>query len=139
MTMSDPIADLLTRVRNAVNIDRTRVTVPHSKVKENLCRVLKQEGFIEDYRVTEPEKGKKGPARYKGLTLFLKYGPNGERIINRIERVSKCGCRVYRPFTKVPKVLGGMGITIISTSKGFMSDRQCRELKLGGEVIARVQ
>jgi small subunit ribosomal protein S8 len=138
MTMTDPIADLLTRVRNAVNIDRTRVTMPHSRVKENVCRVLKAEGFIADYKVTEGPKGKKGAIIGKSLTVFPKYGPNGEKILNRLERVSKPGCRVYRSTTRVPKVLDGMGITIVSTSKGMLSDRECREQKLGGEVIARV-
>jgi small subunit ribosomal protein S8 len=138
MTMTDPIADLLTHVRNAASIDRTRLTLPHSRVKEAVCRVLKQEGFIEDYRVAEREKGKKGVVVGKTLTIFLKYGPNGEHVINRIERVSSPGCRVYRASHKVPQVLRGMGISIVSTSKGILSDRQCREQKLGGEVMARV-
>ncbi|HUW57063.1 MAG TPA: 30S ribosomal protein S8 [Planctomycetota bacterium] len=130
MSMTDPIADLLTRIRNAVNIDRTRVSIPHSRVKEQICRVLKEEGFIEDCRITEEPR--------KTLHVFLKYGPEGEKIINEIKRVSKPGCRVYRPADEVPKVLGGMGISIVSTSKGIMSDRQCRERKLGGEVMATV-
>ena len=138
MTMTDPIADLLTRVRNAVSIDRTRVSMPHSRVKEAVCLVLKQEGFIEDFRVTECETSKKGAAVGKVLTVFLKYGPNGEHVINHIERISKPGCRVYRGAGKVPKVLREMGISIVSTSRGILSDRQCREQKLGGEVMARI-
>lgn len=138
MTMTDPIADLLTRVRNAVNIDRTRVTLPHSHVKEAVAAVLKREGFVEDVRVTEGEKGRKGAPLGKSLTVFLKYGPNGERLINRIERVSSPGCRVYSPVRRVPSVMGGMGIVIVSTSKGVLSDRECREQKLGGEILARV-
>ena len=130
--MTDPIADMLTRIRNAVRVERPQVDMPVSKVKRGLAEVLKREGYIWDWKEVEGKPTNQ-------LRLELKYGPNGERVINRIERVSKPGCRVYRPFTKVPKVLGGMGITIISTSKGIMSDRQCRELKLGGEVIARVQ
>ncbi len=138
MTMTDPIADFLTRVRNAVSTDRTRVTVPHSRVKEAVAGVLKREGFVEDVRVSEGVKSRKGAPLGKTLTVFLKYGPNGERLISRIERVSKPGCRVYQPFKSVPKVMGGMGIVIVSTSKGMFSDRECREQKLGGEAIARV-
>ena len=130
MSMTDPIADLLTRIRNAVSIDRTRVSIPHSRVKEQICRVLKDEGFVEDYRITEEPR--------KALHVFLKYGPDGEKIINEIKRVSKPGCRVYRPADDVPRVLDGMGIAIVSTSRGIMSDRRCRQQKLGGEVMATV-
>jgi len=130
MTMTDPIADLLTRIRNAASLDRARVSIPHSKVKENICRVLKQEGFIGDYRLTTEGA--------KLLHVYLKYGPNGEKVLNELTRVSKPGCRVYKPTDKMPKVLAGMGILIISTSKGLMSDRQCRQERIGGEVIARV-
>ena len=138
MTMTDPISDLLTRVRNAVSIDRTRVTLPHSRAKEAVANVLKREGFIEDARVTEGPKGRKGAVLGKMLTIFLKYGPNGEPLITRIERVSSPGCRVYLPGRRIPKVMGGMGIVIVSTSKGVLSDRECREQKIGGEVVARV-
>ena len=138
MTMTDPIADFLTRVRNGVSTDRTRVTVPHTRVKESVAGVLKREGFIEDFKVAEGEKGRKGKALGKSLTVFLKYGPNGEPLVNRIERVSKPGCRVYLPTRRMPKVMGGMGILIVTTSKGMLSDRECREQKLGGEIIARV-
>ena len=130
MTMTDPIADLLTRIRNAVAIDRTRVGIPHSKVKESVCRVLMEEGFIEDVRIIEEPK--------KTLHVFLKYGPDGEKVINKIKRVSKPGCRIYKHASDIRKVLGGMGITIVSTSKGVMSDRCCREQNLGGEVICSV-
>ncbi len=138
MTMTDPIADLLTRVRNAVSIDRTRVTMPHSRVKEAVAEVLKREGFIADAKVTEGEKGRKGAALGKTLTIFPKYGPSGERVINIIERVSSPGCRVYTPARRMPKVMGGMGILVVTTSKGMLSDRECRQQKLGGEIIARV-
>jgi small subunit ribosomal protein S8 len=138
MTMTDPISDLLTRVRNAVSTDRMRVTLPHSRVKEAVAVVLKREGFIEDVRVAEGALGRKGKPLGKTMTVFLKYGPNGEKIINRIERVSKPGCRVYQAVKSIPKVMGGMGIVIVSTSKGMFSDRECREQKLGGEAIARV-
>jgi len=130
MSMTDPIADLLTRIRNAASLDRRRVSIPHSRVKENVCRVLKEEGFIEDYRITEDPR--------KTLHVYLKYGPNGEKVLNEITRVSKPGCRVYKPTDKMPRVLSGMGIVIVSTSKGILSDRQCREQKIGGEVLARV-
>ena len=138
MTMTDPIADLLTQVRNAVNIDRARVSLPHSKLKEAVAAVLKREGFLSDVRVTEGEKGRKGTVLGKTLTVFLKYGPNGERLITRIERVSSPGRRVYLPVRRVPKVMGGMGILVVSTSKGVLSDRECHEQKLGGEILARV-
>jgi small subunit ribosomal protein S8 len=136
--MTDPIADLLTQIRNAASIDRQRVAVPHSRVKESICVVLKQEGFIADFKVTEPEKRATVRRAFKVLTILLKYGPNGEKVLNSLERVSKAGCRVYRGARAVPVVLRGMGISIVSTSKGIMSDRQCREQKLGGEVIARI-
>jgi small subunit ribosomal protein S8 len=138
MTMTDPISDLLTLVRNAVSIDRTRVTLPNSRAKEAVANVLKREGFIEDARVTEGPKGRKGAVLGKMLTIFLKYGPNGEPLITRIERVSSPGCRVYRPGRSIPKVMGGLGIVIVSTSKGVLSDRECREQKIGGEIVARV-
>ena len=138
MTMTDPIADFLTRVRNGVNLDRARVTMPHSRVKEAVAGVLKREGFIEDFRSSDGAPGRKGKPVGKMLTVFLKYGPNGERLINRIERVSSPGCRVYQPLRRMSKVLGGMGMVIVSTPKGLLSDRECREQKLGGEVIARV-
>ena len=138
MTMTDPISDLLTRIRNGVSTDRTRITVPHTGVKEAVAGVLKREGFIEDFKVTEGEKGRKGKPLGKSMTVFLKYGPDGERLVNRIERVSKPGCRVYLPIRRMPKVMGGMGMLIVTTSKGMFSDRECREQKLGGEIIARV-
>ena len=138
MTMTDPIADLLTRVRNAVSIDRTRVSMPHSRVKEAVCLVLKQEGFIEDFRVTECETSKKGAAVGKVLTVFLKYGPNGEPVIQKLKRESKPGCRVYRGVNEIPRVLDGLGVAILSTSRGVMSDRKCREEHVGGELLCTV-
>ncbi|HUU43464.1 MAG TPA: 30S ribosomal protein S8 [Planctomycetota bacterium] len=130
MTMTDPIADLLTQIRNAVSIDRARVSLPHSKVKESICHVLLEEGFIEDVRVTDEPR--------KTLHVFLKYGPDGEKVINKIRRVSKPGCRVYSAADDVPRVLNGLGISVVSTSRGIMSDRRCREQHLGGEVICSV-
>jgi len=130
MTMTDPIADLLTRIRNAVNIDREQVSIPHSKVKESICHVLVEEGFIEDVRVTEEPR--------KTIHVFLKYGPDGEAIINEIKRVSKPGRRLYQGAGELPRILNGMGIAVVSTSKGIMSDRRCRQQNLGGEVICSV-
>ena len=130
MTMTDPIADLLTQIRNAVAIDRERVSLPHSKVKESICRVLLEEGFIEDVRITEDPR--------KTLHVFLKYGPDGEKVINEIKRVSKPGRRLYESAGNLPRVLNGLGIAVISTSKGVMSDRRCREQNLGGEVLCSV-
>ena len=130
MTMTDPIADLLTRIRNAASIDRESVSIPHSKVKESVCGVLKKQGFIKDYRITEEPS--------KTIHVFLKYGPDGEKIINEIKRISKPGCRIYKPASEMPKVLNGLGIAIVSTSKGIMSDAECREKKVGGEVLCSV-
>lgn len=130
MTMTDPIADLLTRIRNGLIIDRENVSIPHSKVKEQICRVLKEEGFISDYRVTEDG--------FKTLHVYLKYGPDGEKIINEIKRVSKPGCRVYRPVAGLPRVLNGLGIAVVSTPGGIMSDRQARDAHVGGEVLCTV-
>jgi len=139
MTMTDPIADLLTRIRNAVSIDRERVSIPHSNVKENVCRVLLEEGFIEDVRITEePVAPSEVAATRKTIHVFLKYGPDGEKVVNEIKRISKPGCRVYKGADDLPRVLSGMGIAVISTSKGIMSDRKCREQHLGGEVICSV-
>ena len=130
MTMTDPIADLLTRIRNGLIIDRENVSIPHSKVKEQICRVLKEEGFISDYRVTEDG--------FKTLHVYMKYGPDGEKIINEIKRVSKPGCRVYRPVAGLPRVLNGLGIAVVSTPGGIMSDRQARDAHVGGEVLCTV-
>lgn len=130
MTMTDPIADLLTRIRNAASLDRAQVGIPHSNVKEAICRVLLDEGFIEDVRITEEPK--------KTLHVFLKYGPDGEKILNEIKRVSKPGCRLYASSEDIPRILSGMGIVIVSTSRGIMSDRRCREEKIGGEMLCSV-
>jgi small subunit ribosomal protein S8 len=130
MTMTDPIADLLTRIRNAASLDREQVGIPHSNVKEAICRVLLDEGFIEDVRITEEPK--------KTLHVFLKYGPDGEKILNEIKRVSKPGCRLYASSEDIPRILNGMGIVILSTSRGIMSDRRCREERIGGEMLCSV-
>ena len=129
--MTDPIADMLTHIRNAVRIERPAVDVPASKMKAGIVQVLKDEGYIWDWEYVEHR-----PAPL--LRVHLKYGPQGERVIGRIERVSKPGCRVYAASRELRPVLDGMGISVVSTSRGIMSDRQARARKLGGEVICRV-
>src|SRR5262245_63004334 len=131
--MTDPIADRLTRIRNAVRIERPQVEMPLSKVKRGLAEVLKREGYIWDWREEEDEEA---PA--KQLTIQLKYGPNGERVIRHMRRVSKPGRRVYKPATGLRPVLNGLGISIISTSRGVISDREARQRNLGGEVLCEV-
>jgi small subunit ribosomal protein S8 len=131
--MTDPIADMLTCIRNAVRIERPRVEMPLSKVKCGLAEVLKREGYIWDWR-EELEDG----APSKQLSIELKYGPNGERVIRHIRRVSKPGRRVYSPATALKPILNGLGISIISTSRGVISDREARQRNLGGEVLCEV-
>lgn len=129
--MTDPIADMLTRVRNANTVRHENVDVPASNIKKELARILLEEGFIKGYDVIED--GKQGLIR-----LQLKYGKNGEKVITGIKRISKPGMRVYADNHSVPKVLNGLGISIISTSKGILTDKQARELGIGGEVICYV-
>lgn len=129
--MTDPIADMLTRIRNAVRVERPNVEMPVSKVKRGVADVLKREGYIWDWSEVED-----APAAQ--LRIDLKYGPNGERVIRHIKRVSKPGCRIYRKARDLRPVLGGMGITIISTSRGVVSDREARQRNLGGEVLCEI-
>ena len=131
--MTDPIADMLTRIRNAVRIEHPEVAMPLSKVKRGLAEVLKREGYIWDWHEAEEEGA---PA--KQLSLQLKYGPNGERVIRHIKRVSSPGRRVYSPADRLRPVLNGLGISIISTSRGVISDREARQKNLGGEVLCEV-
>ncbi len=131
MTMTDPIADMLTRLRNANSVLHDKVEIPGSKIKKAIAEVLKAEGFIKDFTVTE--NNKQGV-----LTLTLKYGPKREKVISGIKRISKPGLRMYAKHAELPKVLGGLGIAIISTSKGIMSDKQARQAGVGGEVLAYV-
>jgi small subunit ribosomal protein S8 len=131
MVMSDPIADLLTRIRNANVVRHETVEIPASKIKRKIATILKQEGFIRDAEFVEDNK--QGIIR-----IFLKYGPNNERVISGLKRISKPGLRVYTNTQEVPKVLGGLGIAIISTSKGVMTDKEARQSKAGGEVICYV-
>lgn len=129
--MTDPIADMLTRIRNAVRVERPSVELPLSKVKRGLAEVLKREGYIWDFEEVASE-----PATQ--LRLDLKYGPNGERVIQQIRRISKPGCRVYRRAKDLRPVLNGLGITVVSTSQGVLSDREARQRNLGGEVLCEV-
>ncbi len=129
--MTDPIADFLTRLRNANTAYKDRVEVPASKMKKGLAEILKNEGFIRTYEVVDD--GKQGILR-----LYLKYGPNKQKVITGLKRISKPGLRVYARKDEIPKVLGGLGIAIISTSKGLMTDKQARKEGLGGEVICYI-
>ena len=131
MSMTDPIADMLTRVRNANSAHHETVTMPHSKLKANIAGILKQEGYITDFSVSEAAVG-------KNLTIDLKYGPSRQRSIVGIRRISKPGLRVYTKSTNLPKVLGGLGVAIISTSGGLLTDRQAANKGVGGEVLAHV-
>jgi small subunit ribosomal protein S8 len=131
MTMTDPIADMLTRVRNANSAHHDVVSMPYSKLKKNIAEILQAEGYIASWKIEEAEVG-------QTLTIDLKYGPNRERSIAGVRRVSKPGLRVYAKSTNLPKVLGGLGVAIISTSTGLLTDRQAHEKGVGGEVLAYV-
>ena len=131
MAMTDPIADMLTRLRNANNVFHESVEIPGSKVKTAIAEVLKEEGFINDYTFTEDNK--------QGvITVSLKYGPNREKVISGIKRISKPGLRQYAKKSELPRVLGGLGIAIISTSKGVITDKEAKEMNVGGEVLCYV-
>ena len=129
--MTDPIADMLTRIRNANSMRYKEVEVPSSKMKLEISRILKEEGFISDYKV------KKNDVQ-DTIVLFLKYGQNKERVITGLKRISKPGLRVYAKANEMPQVLNGLGIAIVSTSEGLMTDKEARSKNLGGEVLAYV-
>lgn len=133
MTMTDPIADMLTRIRNANTAMRDEVKMPSSKLKVALADVLKQEGYIHSFAVAEDDAG---PGQT--LTIDMKYSDQRERVISGITRVSKPGLRVYSKSENIPRVLGGLGVAIVSTSKGLMSDREARRRRMGGEVVCVV-
>ncbi len=131
MVMTDPIADMLTRIRNANSVYHDKVEIPASKIKQAIAQLLKAEGFIKDFEIIKDDK--------QGvLRASLKYGPNREKVITGIKRISKPGLRVYARKDQMPRVLGGLGVAIISTSKGIMTDKQARREGLGGEVLAFV-
>ena len=129
--MTDPIADMLTRVRNAVQAKHQKVDMPASRLKIEIARILKEEGYIAHYKMAE-ESGK------NFLTVFLKYGPKGEKVISNIERISRPGCRVYVSKSEIPKVLGGLGINILTTSHGVMTGKQARKQGFGGELLCNI-
>lgn len=131
MVMTDPIADMLTRIRNANSVYHDKVEIPGSKIKEGIALILKNEGFIRDYEVIADNK-------QNVIKVSLKYGANREKVISGLKRISKPGLRVYSQKDQLPKVLGGLGIAIISTSRGVMTDKEARKAGLGGEVLAYV-
>ncbi|MEQ8719432.1 MAG: 30S ribosomal protein S8 [Acidimicrobiales bacterium] len=133
MSMTDPVADMLTRIRNANVAMHDDVTMPSSKLKESLAEVLKREGYITDFRTADRTDG---PG--KTLTIDMKYSPERERVISGIKRISKPGLRVYTKADGVPRVLGGIGVAVVSTSRGLMSDREARKRRVGGEVLCYV-
>ena len=129
--MTDPIADMLTRIRNALIAKHESVEVPASNMKKEIARLLLQEGYITSFELVEEEVQSK-------LVITLKYGPNGEKVINGLKRVSKPGLRIYAGHDELPKVLGGLGVAIISTPKGVMTDKEVRKANHGGEVLAYI-
>ena len=131
MSLTDPVADFLSRIRNAIRSRHQKVDVPASNLKLELARILKEEGYIANYKATE-EEGR------KVLRIYLKYGPNNEAAISRLERISKPGCRVYVGRTEIPRVLGGMGINILTTPRGVMTGREARKRGVGGEVLCEI-
>ena len=135
MTMTDPIADMLTRLRNANQAYHDAAVMPSSKLKTHIAEILQQEGYIAGWKVSDVEKD---GSTFKQLTIDLKYGPNRERSIAGVRRVSKPGLRVYAKSTSLPKVLGGLGVAIISTSTGLLTDKQANKKGVGGEVLAYV-
>jgi small subunit ribosomal protein S8 len=131
MVMTDPIADMLTRIRNANAVRHEKLEVPASNIKKEIANILKREGFVRDAEFIEDNK--QGIIR-----IFLKYGPDNERVITGLKRISKPGLRVYAKTSEVPRVLGGLGVALISTSQGVMTDKEARQNKAGGEVLAYV-
>jgi small subunit ribosomal protein S8 len=131
MVMTDPIADMLTRIRNANIVRHEKLEVPASKIKREVAEILKREGFVRDVEFVEDSK--QGIIR-----IFLKYGSNNERVITGLKRISKPGLRVYAKANEVPRVLGGLGIAVVSTSNGVMTDKEARQQQVGGEVLAYI-
>ena len=132
MSMTDPIADMLARIRNAQGAEHDTVEIPLSKVKVEIARILKSEGYIADYKTTTADSG------HPALSVRLKYGQGRSRTISGIKRISKPGGRVHASSAQLPKVLGGMGIAILSTSSGMMTDREAKRVGVGGEVVAHI-
>jgi small subunit ribosomal protein S8 len=131
MNISDPIADMLTRIRNGIRAKHPKVDVPLSKLKTELARILKDEGYIVNYKIVDE-------ANHKAIRVYLKYTPANEPVISHLERVSRPGCRVYVGAREIPKVLGGMGINILTTPKGLMTGRAARQAGVGGELLCQI-
>jgi len=136
--MTDPISDMLTRLRNAVTAGHTRVDMPASKLKAEIARILQDEGYIQGYRLVEQPPEKPGQHAQPLIRVFLKYGPHGERVITGIQRISRPGRRVYIGVDEVPTVLGGLGTNILTTSRGVMTGRSAKKAGVGGEVLCNV-
>jgi small subunit ribosomal protein S8 len=131
MKLTDPVADMLTRIRNAIRARHQKVDVPASKLKLEIARILKEEGYVSNFKATEEEG-------HKVIRIYLKYDNNNDAVISNVARVSRPGCRVYVGRTEIPRVLGGMGINILTTPRGVMTGRQARKQGLGGELLCEV-
>jgi small subunit ribosomal protein S8 len=131
MRLTDPVADMLTRIRNAISARHQKVDIPASKLKLEIARILKEEGYVSNFKATEEEG-------HKVLRIYLKYSNNNEAVISNVNRVSRPGCRVYVRRTEIPRVLGGLGINILTTPRGVMTGRQARKQGLGGELLCEV-
>jgi small subunit ribosomal protein S8 len=133
MSMTDPIADMLTRIRNSIRARHTRLEIPHSKLKEHLAELLKREGYLDAVAVLRPKEG-----GFPVLRIAIRYTPGGDPVLSGLERVSKPGRRVYCSKDDIPKVLGGLGVSVVSTSRGLMSGEDCRKTGVGGEILCNV-
>jgi len=136
--MTDPIADMLTRIRNAVTARHARVEMPASKLKAEIARILQDEGYIAGFKMVETAAERAGKAPRQSMRMFLKYGPGGEKAISGLERVSRPGRRVYASRDEVPAVLGGLGVSILTTSRGVMTGRAAQKAGVGGEILCNV-
>jgi small subunit ribosomal protein S8 len=136
--MTDPIADMLTRIRNAVTARHARVEMPASKLKAEIARILQDEGYIAGFKMVETPADRPGKAPRQAMRMFLKYGPGGEKAISGLERVSRPGRRVYANRDEVPSVLGGLGVSILTTSRGVMTGRAAQQVGVGGEILCNV-
>jgi len=136
--MTDPISDMITRIRNAVTAKHTRVDMPASKLKAEIARILQDEGYIQGFRIVEEAAERDGRQSRQVIRLFLKYGPHGEKVITGLERISRPGRRVYLGVEEVPTVLGGLGTSILTTSRGVMTGRAAKKAGVGGEVLCNV-
>ncbi|HOP47547.1 MAG TPA: 30S ribosomal protein S8 [Desulfobacteraceae bacterium] len=131
MSMTDPIADMLTRIRNGLNASHEVVDIPSSKMKINIAKVIKSEGYVKNFKIISD-------GRHRFIRIFLKYDEHGVPVISGLKRISKPSCRVYTKYDKIPKVLDGFGINIVSTSKGLLTDNQARKIAVGGEILCSV-